>query len=66
MARKLRSSPMGAELDNLSDLISFGLAPAYFVLVYGMVADDAHQRVAAVGAIGCFWRWCCGLRGSRA
>lgn len=51
VARKLRSSPMGAELDNLSDLISFGLAPAYFVLVYGMVADDAHQRVAAVGAI---------------
>ena len=40
---------MGAELDNLSDLISFGLAPAYFVLVYGMVADDAHQRVSAVG-----------------
>ncbi|MYS48507.1 CDP-diacylglycerol--serine O-phosphatidyltransferase, partial [Streptomyces sp. SID6013] len=51
VARKLRSSPMGAELDNLSDLISFGLAPAYFVLVYGMVADDAYQRVAAVGAI---------------
>lgn len=51
VARKLRSSPMGAELDNLSDLISFGLAPAYFVLVYGMVANDAHQRVAAVGAI---------------
>ncbi len=51
VARKLRSSPMGAELDNLSDLISFGLAPAYFVLVYGMVADDAHQKVAAVGAI---------------
>lgn len=51
VARKLRSSPMGAELDNLSDLISFGLAPAYFVLVYGMVADDAHQRVAAVAAI---------------
>ncbi|MFJ8695844.1 CDP-alcohol phosphatidyltransferase family protein, partial [Streptomyces roseolilacinus] len=34
-----------------SDLISFGLAPAYFVLVYGMVADDAHQRVSAVAAI---------------
>jgi len=42
---------MGAELDNLSDLISFGLAPAYFVLVYGMVADDAHQRVSALAAI---------------
>ncbi|MDQ8705620.1 CDP-diacylglycerol--serine O-phosphatidyltransferase [Streptomyces sp. LHD-70] len=52
VARKLRSSPMGAELDNLSDLISFGLAPAYFVLVYGMVSDNGvYQRVAAVGAI---------------
>ncbi|GGO95076.1 CDP-diacylglycerol--serine O-phosphatidyltransferase [Wenjunlia tyrosinilytica] len=51
VARKLRSSAMGAELDNLSDLISFGLAPAYFVVVWGMVADDAHQRVSAVTAI---------------
>lgn len=51
VARKLRSSPMGAELDNLSDLISFGLAPAYFVLVYGMVAEDAHPQVSAVAAI---------------
>ncbi|TVL92938.1 CDP-diacylglycerol--serine O-phosphatidyltransferase [Streptomyces sp. LX-29] len=52
VARKLRSSAMGAELDNLSDLISFGLAPAYFVLVWGMVADGAYQqRVSAVAAI---------------
>ncbi|GGT66341.1 CDP-diacylglycerol--serine O-phosphatidyltransferase [Streptomyces purpureus] len=52
VARKLRSSPMGAELDNLSDLISFGLAPAYFVLVYGMVADHPlQQKVSAVAAI---------------
>lgn len=51
VARKLRSSAMGAELDNLSDLISFGLAPAYFVVVWGMVADDGHQRVSAVTAI---------------
>ncbi len=51
VARKLRSSAMGAELDNLSDLISFGLAPAYFVLVWGMVSDDAYQRVSVVGAI---------------
>lgn len=52
VARKLRSSAMGAELDNLSDLISFGLAPAYFVLVWGMVADDAYQqRVSAVAAV---------------
>lgn len=53
VARKLRSSPMGAELDNLSDLISFGLAPAYFVLVYGMVTPgvDLQQKVSAVAAI---------------
>ncbi|MGW0394934.1 CDP-diacylglycerol--serine O-phosphatidyltransferase [Streptomyces sp. NPDC003042] len=51
VARKLRSSPMGAELDNLSDLISFGLAPAYFVLVYGMVAVDAIQKMSALAAI---------------
>jgi CDP-diacylglycerol--serine O-phosphatidyltransferase len=51
VARKLRSSAMGAELDNLSDLISFGLAPAYFVVVWGMVSDDAHGKVAALTAV---------------
>ncbi len=51
VARKLRSSAMGAELDNLSDLVSFGLAPAYFVLVWGMVANDAHQGVSVLAAV---------------
>jgi len=51
VARKLRSSAMGAELDNLSDLISFGLAPAYFVVVWGIVTEDAHGRVAAAAAV---------------
>ncbi|MCL2554722.1 MAG: CDP-diacylglycerol--serine O-phosphatidyltransferase [Actinomycetia bacterium] len=51
VARKLRSSAMGAELDNLSDLISFGLAPAYFVVVWGLVSDDGHGKVAAVAAV---------------
>jgi CDP-diacylglycerol--serine O-phosphatidyltransferase len=51
VARKLRSSAMGAELDNLSDLISFGLAPAYFVAIWGMVADDGHQHVSMVAAV---------------
>jgi CDP-diacylglycerol--serine O-phosphatidyltransferase len=51
VARKLRSSAMGAELDNLSDLISFGLAPAYFVVVWGLITDDAHGRVSAVAAV---------------
>ncbi|KEF19368.1 phosphatidylserine synthase [Streptomyces rimosus] len=51
VARKLRASAMGAELDNLSDLISFGLAPAYFVVTWGMVAPDSHQRVSVVAAV---------------
>jgi CDP-diacylglycerol--serine O-phosphatidyltransferase len=51
VARKLRSSAMGAELDNLSDLISFGLAPAYFVVVWGIVTEDAHGKVAAAAAV---------------
>ncbi|UKY53644.1 CDP-diacylglycerol--serine O-phosphatidyltransferase [Streptomyces inhibens] len=52
VARKLRASAMGAELDNLSDLISFGLAPAYFVVTWGMVAlQNAHQRVSLVAAV---------------
>lgn len=51
VARKLRSSAMGAELDNLSDLISFGLAPAYFVVVWGLVADDAYGKVSAAAAV---------------
>ncbi|WP_181138654.1 CDP-diacylglycerol--serine O-phosphatidyltransferase [Streptomyces sp. Ru73] len=51
VARKLRASAMGAELDNLSDLISFGLAPAYFVVTWGMVAQDANQRVSVVAAV---------------
>ncbi|SFC41502.1 CDP-diacylglycerol---serine O-phosphatidyltransferase [Streptomyces aidingensis] len=50
VARKLRSSAMGAELDNLSDLVSFGLAPAYFVLVWGMVVGDAHEPLSALAA----------------
>ncbi|RKN37209.1 CDP-diacylglycerol--serine O-phosphatidyltransferase [Streptomyces hoynatensis] len=50
VARKLRASPMGAELDNLSDLISFGLAPAYFVLVWGMVVGDVHEPLSALAA----------------
>ena len=47
VARKLRSSALGAELDNLADLISFGIAPAYFVVVWGMVSNGAHQRISA-------------------
>ncbi|MEW1899413.1 CDP-diacylglycerol--serine O-phosphatidyltransferase [Streptomyces albidoflavus] len=51
VARKFRSSGMGAELDNLSDLISFGLAPAYFVVVWGLVGEGSHLWLTVVGAV---------------
>ena len=49
-ARRFRGSALGAELDNLSDLVSFGLAPAYFVIVWGLVTDDVHLGSTAVVA----------------
>jgi CDP-diacylglycerol---serine O-phosphatidyltransferase len=51
VARRLRSSALGAELDNLADLTSFGIAPAYFVTVWGMVSPDGSQRVSAFIAL---------------
>ncbi|MFJ6696327.1 CDP-diacylglycerol--serine O-phosphatidyltransferase [Streptomyces sp. NPDC091272] len=51
VARRFRSSDMGAELDNLSDLISFGLAPAYFVVVWGIVSDVSYLGLAVFGAV---------------
>ncbi|MCP2308111.1 CDP-diacylglycerol--serine O-phosphatidyltransferase [Kitasatospora paracochleata] len=51
VARKLRSSALGAELDNLADLISFGIAPAYFVAVWGIVSPGSDQRLSALIAL---------------
>ncbi|MEV4460346.1 CDP-diacylglycerol--serine O-phosphatidyltransferase [Microbispora sp. NPDC049633] len=34
VARKFRASAMGAELDNLADVISFGFAPAFMVMIW--------------------------------
>lgn len=41
VARKLGGSGMGAELDNLADVISFGFAPAFFFVVWGTIAGGA-------------------------
>ncbi|MFJ4435932.1 CDP-diacylglycerol--serine O-phosphatidyltransferase [Streptomyces sp. NPDC088923] len=52
VARRFGGSGMGAELDNLSDLISFGLAPAYFVLVWGLVGGgENHLGLTTVSAV---------------
>ncbi|MEV7027775.1 CDP-alcohol phosphatidyltransferase family protein [Kitasatospora sp. NPDC093558] len=51
VARKLRSSALGAELDNLADLISFGIAPAYFVAVWGMVSQGSNRTLSALIAL---------------
>lgn len=51
VARKLRASALGAELDNLADLISFGIAPAYFVVVWGIVSPGSSQRLSALIAL---------------
>ncbi|MCH0557064.1 CDP-diacylglycerol--serine O-phosphatidyltransferase [Streptomyces sp. MUM 16J] len=51
VARRFRSSGMGAELDNLSDLISFGLSPAYFVVVWGIVSGSSEPVLVVVAAV---------------
>ncbi|GGO76049.1 CDP-diacylglycerol--serine O-phosphatidyltransferase [Nonomuraea cavernae] len=53
VARRFRASAMGAELDNLADVISFGFAPAFMVVIWG---GFTHQVpfvavLAAAGAV---------------
>lgn len=51
IARRFGGSCMGAQLDNLADAISFGLAPAFLVGVWGTRAtDDPLERGAAIAA----------------
>ncbi|WP_017547291.1 CDP-alcohol phosphatidyltransferase family protein [Nocardiopsis prasina] len=52
VARKLGGSGMGAELDNLADVISFGFAPAFFFVVWGTITGGAGVLpVLAGGAV---------------
>ncbi|MEV2277310.1 CDP-alcohol phosphatidyltransferase family protein [Nocardiopsis sp. NPDC049922] len=52
VARKLGGSGMGAELDNLADVISFGFAPAFFFVVWGVFSGGpAVLPVVAGGAV---------------
>ncbi|MFC7327319.1 CDP-diacylglycerol--serine O-phosphatidyltransferase [Marinactinospora rubrisoli] len=51
VARKLGGSDMGAELDNLADVISFGFAPAFFVVVWGSTTDAGLLPIGAAAAV---------------
>nr|WP_156003796.1 CDP-alcohol phosphatidyltransferase family protein [Streptomonospora sp. PA3] len=52
VARRLGGSGMGAELDNLADVISFGFAPAFFVVAWGTLSGDGGAvPVAAAAAV---------------
>lgn len=53
VARRLGGSGMGAELDNLADVISFGFAPAFFVVVWGSFTaqDSPLLPIAAAAAV---------------
>ncbi|MBB4932150.1 CDP-diacylglycerol--serine O-phosphatidyltransferase [Lipingzhangella halophila] len=51
VARKLGGSGMGAELDNLADVISFGFAPAFFVVAWGTLAGGGIAPIAGAAAV---------------
>lgn len=47
LARRWGSSPLGADLDSLADLISFGVAPAFLAIT----AFGQHPLVLAAGSL---------------
>ncbi|MDE3723824.1 CDP-diacylglycerol--serine O-phosphatidyltransferase [Nocardiopsis sp. N85] len=52
VARKLGGSGMGAELDNLADVISFGFTPAFLFVVWGTQSGGAGTlTIMAGGAV---------------
>jgi CDP-diacylglycerol---serine O-phosphatidyltransferase len=61
MARLLKSaSDFGAELDSLSDVIAFGVAPAVVIYVWALSSVDGPGWIAAL-----FFTVCCALRLAR-
>jgi CDP-diacylglycerol--serine O-phosphatidyltransferase len=55
VARRFRASAMGAELDNLADVISFGFAPAFMVVIWAAFSPQPELPLwlvlAAAGSI---------------
>ncbi|WP_101786932.1 CDP-diacylglycerol--serine O-phosphatidyltransferase [Nonomuraea indica] len=50
VARRFRASAMGAELDNLADVISFGFAPAFMIVIWGGFTDGVPFPVVLAAA----------------
>ncbi len=70
VARMLNaSSRLGAELDSLSDFVSFGVAPAlfaYFWIMEPLAAGSAALRFKGMfWALALFYAMCCGFRLAR-
>jgi CDP-diacylglycerol---serine O-phosphatidyltransferase len=51
VARKLRMSSLGAQLDNLADVITFGVAPAFFVVTWAAVPLEPSRAPAVLVAL---------------
>ncbi|GAA5067971.1 CDP-diacylglycerol--serine O-phosphatidyltransferase [Thermocatellispora tengchongensis] len=50
VARRFRASAMGAELDNLADVISFGFAPAFMVVIWAGFSSNLPLWVVLCAA----------------
>lgn len=51
VARRFGGSRLGAELDNLADVISFGFAPAFFVVTWGTFTREADRTLVFAAAV---------------
>lgn len=51
VARRFGGSRLGAELDNLADVISFGFAPAFFVVTWGTFTRDGDRTLVFAAAL---------------
>ncbi|MDH2430289.1 CDP-diacylglycerol--serine O-phosphatidyltransferase [Sphaerisporangium sp. TRM90804] len=51
VARKFRASAMGAELDNLADVISFGFAPAFMVVAWAGFSNKLPLWIVLCAAV---------------
>lgn len=59
------STPFGAEYDSMSDMVSFGMAPAYLMFAWSLSSLET-ARYAQLGWVVCFvFTACCGLRLAR-